>query len=135
MRNEVQYVATQADRIQVSMTQNILEVATSLNQMFKIIRPAYIQGQEENKELASYLTPTADDNANPLMEARHCFWGDLTRYEQAEPIGDGVGAMIAGRFMLGKEKIGIERETVFSKTRVREYQFARYESRRTSWEL
>ena len=51
-----------------------------------------------------------------LLQEADALFGAIDAFKQAQPIGDGVGAMIAGRFMLGKEKIGIERETVFSKT-------------------
>ena len=40
----------------------------------------------------------------------------IDAFKEAEPIGDGLGPMVAGKFMYGKEKVTIERETVYAKT-------------------
>ena len=44
MRDEIRRMAPSADLVQVSVAQNILVVATSLNQLFKVFRQNYIQG-------------------------------------------------------------------------------------------
>ncbi len=113
MRDEIRRMAPQADRIQVSVAQNILEVATSLNQIFKIVRHFYIQGQKTK----SYFILVQLQMIMPiLLQEADALFGAIDAFKQAQPIGDGVGAMVAGKFMLGKEKVGIERETVYSKT-------------------
>ena len=51
MREEIKRMAPQADHTQVSVAQNILEVATSLNQIFKIVHH-YIQGEKSEVYLS-----------------------------------------------------------------------------------
>lgn len=112
MRDEIRRMAPQADAIQVSVAQNILEVATSLNQIFKIVRHFYIQGQKTKSYYIlvqlQMIMPMIIQEADALVSA-------IDAFKDAEPIGDGLGPMVAGKFMLGKEKIPVERETVYSK--------------------
>ena len=113
MRDEIRRMAPQADPIQVSVAQNILEVATSLNQVFKIVRHFYIQGQKTKSYFIlvqlQMIMPMLLQEADALVSA-------IDAFKDAEPIGDGLGPMVAGKFMYGKEKIPIERETVYSKS-------------------
>ncbi len=55
------------------------------------------------------IMPMIIQEADALVSA-------IDAFKDAEPIGDGLGPMVAGRFMYGKEKVTIERETVYSKT-------------------
>lgn len=113
MRDEIRRMAPKADRIQVSVAQNILQVATSLNQLFKMVRHFYIQGQKTK----SYFILVQLQMIMPiLLQEADALFGAIDAFKQAQPIGDGVGAMVAGRFMHGKEKIVIERQTVYSET-------------------
>jgi hypothetical protein len=51
-----------------------------------------------------------------LIQEADALFVAIDAFKQAQPIGDGVGAMVAGKFVYGKEKIGIESETVYSKS-------------------
>ncbi|HXQ93099.1 MAG TPA: DUF1512 domain-containing protein [Nitrososphaerales archaeon] len=112
MRDEIRRMAPSADLVQVSVAQNILEVATSLNQIFKIVRHFYIQGQKTKSYFIlvqlQMIMPMIIQEADALVSA-------IDAFKDAEPIGDGLGPMVAGKFMYGKEKVTIERETVYSK--------------------
>jgi hypothetical protein len=113
MREEIRRMAPQADQIQVSVAQNILEVATSLNQIYKIVRHFYIQGQKTKSYYIlvqlQMIMPMIIQEADALVSA-------IDAFKEAQPIGDGLGPMVAGKFMLGKQKTTIERETVYVKT-------------------
>ncbi len=113
MRVEIKKLAPDADKLQVSVAQNILEVATSLNQLYKIVRHFYIQGQKTKSIYIlvqlQMIMPMIIQEADALVSA-------LDAFKSAQPIGDGLGPMVAGKFMLGKDKIEIDRETVYAKT-------------------
>ena len=113
MRDEIKRMAPQADPVQISVAQNILEVATSLNQVFKIVRHFYIQGQKTKSYFIlvqlQMIMPMLLQEADALVSA-------IDAFKEAQPIGDGLGPMVAGKFMYGKEKITIERETIYAKT-------------------
>ncbi len=113
VRNEIKAIAPQADKVQLSVAQNMIEVATSLNMIFKIVRHFYIM----SKKTKSYfilaqlqmIMPIIVQEADALVSA-------IDAFKLAQPIGDGLGPMVAGKFMLGKEKIEVERETIYAKT-------------------
>ena len=58
------------------------------------------------------MMPMIIQEADALVSA-------LDAIKSAQPIGDGIGPMVAGKFMLGKEKIEIDRETIYAKTQYR----------------
>lgn len=113
IRDELKAISPNADPVQVSAAQNILEVATSLNMIFKIVRHFYIQGQKTKSYFIlvqlQMIMPMIVQEADALMSA-------LDAFKQIQPIGDGLGPMVAGKLMVGKEKITVERETVYAKT-------------------
>ena len=113
IRDEIRRLAPQADKVQVSVAQNILEVATSLNMVFKIVRHFYIMGQKTKSIYVliqlQMIMPIIIQEADALISA-------IDAFKSAQPIGDGLGPMVAGRFMLGRDKIEIERETVYTKS-------------------
>jgi len=51
-----------------------------------------------------------------LVKIAEAYYGGIEAYKLVQPIGDGIGEMVAGRLMLGKEKLTIARETVYAKT-------------------
>ncbi len=62
MRDEIRRMAPEADPVQVSVAQNILEVATSLNQSLQDSSPLLHSGTENKKLL--HPCSAADDNAD-----------------------------------------------------------------------
>ena len=113
LRDELRQVAPQADPVQLSVAQNILEVATSLNMIFKIVRHFYIMGQKTKSYYIlvqlQMIMPMISQEADALV-------GAIDTFKQAQPVGDGLGPMVAGRFMYGKPKVEVDRETVYAKT-------------------
>jgi hypothetical protein len=113
IRDELKALSPGADPVQVSVAQNILEVATSLNMIFKIVRHFYIQGQKTKSYFIlvqlQMIMPMLVQESEALMSA-------VDAFKQAQPIGDGLGPMVAGKLMVGKDKVTVERETVYAIT-------------------
>ncbi|MGI0078382.1 MAG: DUF1512 domain-containing protein [Nitrososphaerales archaeon] len=113
VRDELKRLAPEADPVQLSVAQNILEIATSLNMIFKIVRHFYIMGQKTKSYYIlvqlQMIMPMISQEADALV-------GAIETFKQAQPVGDGLGPMVAGKFMVGKPKIEIDRETVYAKT-------------------
>jgi len=113
VKNEIRSLVPEADAIQVSVAQNLLEVSTSLNQVFKIVRHFYIQSQKTKSYIflvqLQMIMPVLLQEADALVSA-------IDAFKLAQPIGDGLGPMVAGKFMLGKEKITVDKETVYARS-------------------
>lgn len=96
---------------QASRIENILEAATALNMIYKIVRHFYLMGKKTTGMFAlvqlQMVMPLLLQEAEALESAIRAFKNGL-------PIGDGIGPMVVGRMMIGKEKKRIARETVYS---------------------
>jgi hypothetical protein len=112
IRAELRSMAPQADPVQLSVAQNILEVATSLNMLFKIVRHFYIQGQ---KTKSIYIIVQLQMILPMVIQEADALTSAIDAFKLAQPIGDGMGPIVAGKLMVGKEKTTIERETVYSR--------------------
>ncbi|HZW57425.1 MAG TPA: DUF1512 domain-containing protein [Nitrososphaerales archaeon] len=111
VRAELKTIAPQADPVQISAAQNILEVASSLNIIFKVVRHMFIQGK---KTKSLFLIVQLQMTMPTLVQQAEALFNAIEAFRAAQPIGDGIGPMVAGNFMVGNQKTGIEQETVYS---------------------
>lgn len=111
VRAELKTIAPEADPVQISAAQNILEVASSLNIIFKVVRHMFIQGK---KTKSLFLIVQLQMTMPTLIQQAEALFNAIEAFRAAQPIGDGIGPMVAGGFMVGSEKTGIEQETVYA---------------------
>jgi hypothetical protein len=82
--------------------------ATALNMIYKIVRHFYPMGKKTTGMFVlvqlQMVMPLLLQEAEALESA----------FEKGLPIGDGIGPMVVGKMMIGKEKKRIARETVYS---------------------
>ncbi len=111
VRAEVSSLITQTNPVTVSISENLLEVATSLNQIHKIVRHFYLLGKKTNSYFTlvqlQMLMPMILQEADALLNA-------VDSFKLGQPVGDGIGAQIASRFMVGKEKRVVAKDTVMA---------------------
>ncbi len=115
VRSEIQRLVPNADAITASRLENSIEAITMLNTIYKIVRHFYLLGKKTTSMFfvvqLQMLMPILLQQAEALQKA-------IDAFKQGQPIGDGIGPMIAGQFMLGREKILVAKETV-----VAEYEY------------
>jgi hypothetical protein len=113
VRAEVGALITQNSAVTVSISENLLEVATSLNQVHKIVRHYYLLGKKTNSYFTlvqlQMLMPMIIQEADALLNA-------VDSFKVGQPVGDGVGPLIVSRLMVGKEKRAIAKDTVMATT-------------------
>jgi len=113
IRAELKAIAPGADKVQISSAQNILEVASSLNVIFKVVRHMFIQGK---KTKSLFLVVQLQMIMPTLMQQADALFNAIDAFKAAQPIGDGIGPMVAGKMMIKSPKTEVEMETVYSKT-------------------
>ncbi len=115
MRAEVRALAPAMDSLSASKMENILEAATMLNLIYKIVRHFYLMGKKTTSMFfvvqLQMIMPILLQEAAALNKA-------IATFKAGQPIGDGIGPMIVGKLMLGMEKKTIAKETMIS-----EYQY------------
>jgi hypothetical protein len=113
VRAEIGKIAPAADPVKTSTMENMIEVATSLNYIYKIVRHFYLLGDRTK----SYFVLVQLQMIMPMiLQEADALIGAIDAFKHGQPIGDGIGPMIIGKMMLGKEKKGLARDTVYSET-------------------
>lgn len=111
LRAEVRKLCSGASDHEVSKMENILEAATALNIIYKIVRHFYLMGKRTTSMFVlvqlQMVMPLLLEEAEALQKA-------ISAFKRGQPIGDGIGPMVVGKMMLGKEKKLAARETVYS---------------------
>jgi hypothetical protein len=111
LRAEVRKICAGASDQEVSKIENILEAATALNMIYKIVRHFYLMGKRTTSMFVlvqlQMVMPLLLEEAEALQKA-------ISAFKRGQPIGDGIGPMVVGRMMLGKEKKLAAKETVYS---------------------
>ena len=110
LRAEVKKMCTGANDQEVSKIENILEAATALNMIYKIVRHFYLMGKRTTSMFVlvqlQMVMPLLLEEAEALQKA-------IAAFKRGQPIGDGIGPMVVGKMMLGKEKKLAAKETVY----------------------
>jgi hypothetical protein len=112
VRAEVGALLGQNSPVTVSISENLLEVATSLNMIHKIVRHFYLLGKTNSYFTLiqlQMLMPMIIQEADALLNA-------VDSFKMGQPIGDGVGPVVVSRFMAGKEKRVVAKDTVLAVT-------------------
>lgn len=114
-KDEVRTMAPEADDTQMINLTNVLEAALALNQIYKIIRHFYLQGK---KTLSIYIVMQLQMLMPLVMKQCQAFANALRAFTLGQPIGDGVGALVAAKLMHGAEKREIAKDIVVSEVTI-----------------
>lgn len=115
VRGEVRHLVGTDDPVRVSVAQNMVEIASALNAIYKVVRHYYLL----SRKTRSYFTIVQLQASLPqIMEMANALKETADSLVSVQPIGDGLGALVASKLMVDVPKQSIARDTVLSK---REY--------------
>lgn len=113
MRAEVRKICPGVDDYELSKIENILEAATALNMIYKVVRHYFLMGKRTTSMFVlvqlQMVMPLLIEEATAMKKA-------VGAFQKGQPIGDGIGPMVVGRMMLGKEKMPAAKETVYAQS-------------------
>jgi hypothetical protein len=111
VRTEIKKLCSDAPDQEISKVENILEAATALNLIYKVVRHYYLMGKRTTSMFVlvqlQMVMPLLLEEAEALQKA-------INAFKSGQPIGDGIGPMVVGRMMFGKKKNLAAKETVYS---------------------
>jgi len=111
VRSEIKKLCSGAGDREISKIENILEAATALNLIYKVVRHYYLMGKRTTSMFIlvqlQMVMPLLLEEAEALQKA-------IGAFKHGQPIGDSIGPMVVGRMMFGKEKKLAARETIYS---------------------
>jgi len=109
LKDEVKLMIPDADETKINNMANMLEAALALNQTYKIVRHFYLMGK---KTSSFYIILQLQMILPQIMKESQAFASALTAFRTGQPIGDGIGPLVAARLMHGKKEYEIARDTV-----------------------
>jgi hypothetical protein len=111
LKEEVRLMAPEvaANDVQINNLENTLEAAMALNYIYKVVRHYYIQGK---KTLSLYVIMQLQMILPMVMKEAEAYASALKAFAYGQPIGDGVGPLIASKIMHGYEVRKVPKDCV-----------------------
>jgi hypothetical protein len=112
-REHVRSLSPQTSDIELSKIQTLLEIATSLQMIYKVINHMYLTAKKQNNYPLilplQMIMPFLLEEAEAMQKA-------IPAFKTCQPIGDGIGPMVVGKMMLDTKKESIAFQTVLGMT-------------------
>ncbi len=112
-REQVKSLFSDISDLEITKVQTILEIASSLQLLYKIVNHLYLTAKKQNNYPLilplQMILPFIMEEATALNKA-------VPTIKQGQPIGDGIGSMVVGKMMLDTKKQKASFETVWSQT-------------------
>ncbi len=109
LKDEVKIMAPESDEVQINNLENTLEAAMALNFIYKVVRHYYIQGK---KTLSLYVIMQLQMILPLVMKEAEAYASALKAFADGQPIGDGVGPLVAAKLMHGYETRKVPKDCV-----------------------
>ncbi len=109
LKDEVKLMAPASDEVQINNLENTLEAAMALNFIYKVVRHFYIQGK---KTLSLYIIMQLQMILPLVMKEAEAYASALKAFADGQPIGDGVGPLVAAKLMHGYETRKVPKDCV-----------------------
>jgi len=112
-KDDVRRIAPQADESQLNNLENVVEASLALNTIYRIVRHFYLLG----KRTSSFYVILQLQMILPLvMQEAEALVGAVKAFSEGQPVGDGIGPLVASKLMTGKEKRKVEKDVVVAET-------------------
>ena len=109
LKTEVKTIAVGATDAQVNTLSNQMEISIGLDQMYRVVRHFYLLARKQGGIIALYQLQMAMPQ---IMEEAEAYSSAIAAFEKGEPIGDGIGPLIASRIADGSQPSDIEMDTI-----------------------
>ncbi len=111
-RIHVKSLSPEIDEIELSRVLTLLEIATSLHMIYKVINHMFLTAKKQNNYPLilplQMMLPFIMEEAEAITKA-------IPAFKLGQPVGDGIGPMIVGKMMLDSKKETVAFQTVLAK--------------------
>ena len=112
-REHITSLSPQTSNLELTKIQTLLEIATSLQMIYKVINHLFLTAKKHNNYPLilplQMILPFILEEAEAMHKA-------IPAFKMGQPIGDGIGPMVVGKMMLDTKKESIAFQTVLSVT-------------------
>lgn len=113
LRDEVKAIANGATDAEVNTLSNQMEISIGLDQMYRVVRHFYLLARKAGGLLALYQLQMAMPQ---IMEEAEAYSSAIDAFAKGQPIGDGIGPLIAAKMADTAQPQEIERDTLMYET-------------------
>ena len=113
LKTEVKAIASGATDAEVNTLSNQMEISIGLDQMYRVVRHFYLLAKKQGGILALYQLQMAMPQ---IMEEAEAYNSAIDAFAKGQPIGDGIGPLIASKMAEGKPSTDIEQDTIMYET-------------------
>ncbi len=92
LRTEVKHIAASATDAEVNTLSNQMEISIGADQMYRVVRHFYLLARKQGGILALYQLQMAMPQ---IMEEAEAYSSAIDAFAKGNPIGDGIGPLIA----------------------------------------
>jgi len=114
-KEDVRRIAPGADSSQVMNLENLVEASWALNTIYRIIRHFYLMGKKTN---SIFIIIQLQALLPFIIQEAEAYLGAAKAFAEGQPIGDGIGPLVASRLMKDKEKRKVEKDVVVAETMI-----------------
>ena len=112
-REHLKSISPQISDFELSKVQTLLEIASSLQMIYKIINHMFLTAKKQNNYPLilplQMILPFIMEQAVAMKDA-------IPAFKLGQPVGDGIGPMVVGKMMLACPKEIVSFQTVLAKT-------------------
>lgn len=112
-REHVRSISPQMNDVELTRVQTLLEIASSLQMIYKIINHMYLTAKKQNNYPLilplQMILPFIMEQSEAMKEA-------IPVFKKGQPVGDGIGPMVVGKMMLENQKETVAFQTVLTKS-------------------
>src|SRR5881396_2384185 len=112
-KEDVHRIAPSADPAQLNNLSNLVEASWALNTIYRIIRHFYLMGKKTN---SIFIIIQLQALLPLIIQEAEAYLGAAKAFAEGQPIGDGIGPLVASRLMKDKEKRKVEKDVVVAET-------------------
>ena len=109
-RNHVKSLSPQTNEIELTKVITLLEIATSLHMIFKIVNHMFLTAKKQNNYPLilplQMILPFIMEEAEAITKA-------IPAFKSGQPVGDGIGPMVVGKMMLETKKENLAFQTIY----------------------
>lgn len=114
-KEDVRKIAPGADSSQSNNLENLVEASWALNTIFRIIRHFYLLGK---KTKSFFLIVSLQAILPLIMQEAEAYLGAAKAFAEGQPIGDGIGPLVASKLMKDREKRKVDKDVVVAETTI-----------------
>ena len=114
-KDDVHKIAPGADPAQLNNLSNLVEASWALNTIYRIIRHFYLLGKKTN---SIFIIIQLQALLPLIMQEAEAYMGAARAFAEGQPIGDGIGPLVASRLMKDKSQRKVEKDVIVAETSI-----------------